>query len=154
MIQVLQNQTLARLIIMSTITAHYSYSGEHFLVIDDQYYAVRLFLSHADRDERIPGYAEKTLIPLIGTIRHHNYPEIQRFPSPEIVKVLQDLFGVALVPARLSTTLEVQHQGDRPLVIDNSVETIFVPSMITNFTRFQTARSGNLATLETSASQT
>jgi hypothetical protein len=139
---------------MPHITEHYSFSGEHYLTIDGVKYAARLYLPHIHRDLYDRTHVQNFLIPSIGTIRHHDYPEIQRFPSPEIVQTLQDLFGVALVPARLGQRYEVEYKGDRPIVIDNSLETIFAPSMIINFGQFQAARSNNLATLSTSVSET
>jgi hypothetical protein len=139
---------------MLQIENHYYFSGEHFFSINGIKYAVRLSLPHAHGDLYDRSHVKKVILPLIGTVRHHDYPEIQRFPSPEIVKALQDLFGVALVSARLGTQYEVEWKGDRPILIDNSIETIFIPSMITNFSRFNFVRTGNLATLKTSASKT
>jgi hypothetical protein len=139
---------------MLKIETHCYFDGEHFFIVDNVKYAAKLFLPHYQRDTYDHNQLEKIILPLIGTVRHHDYPEIERYPNTEIVEKLQDLFGVALVPARLSTRYEIEWKGDRPSLIDNGVETIFVPSMITNFARFRAVMSGNLATPETSTSKT
>jgi hypothetical protein len=139
---------------MLKIETHCYFDGEHFFIVDNVKYAAKLFLPHYQRDTYDRNQLEKIIMPLIGTIRYHNHPARYQYPGAEIVKELQDLFGVALVPARFNTCYEIEWKGDRPSLIDNGVETIFVPSMITNFARFRTVMSGNLATPETSTSKT
>jgi hypothetical protein len=138
---------------MNKIEGYYQFAGEHYLTLDGVKYAARLSFPHVHKDLFDCNYVDNILVPLIGTVRHHHYPEIQRFPKDEALRVLRDLLGVALVPARLDERYEIEYKGDRPTVTDNSVETIFVPSMITNFTHFQAARAGKLATLIASTSE-
>jgi hypothetical protein len=139
---------------MNKIEGYYQFAGEHYLTLDGVKYAARLSFPHVHKDLFDCNYVDNILIPLIGTVRHHHYPEIQKYPAPEPLRVLRDLFGVALVSARLSATYQIEYKGDRPTVTDNSIETIFVPSMIINFTHFQSARAGKLATLIASTSKT
>lgn len=62
-----------------------------------------------------------------------------------MTQFLQGFFGVNLVPAKLGTSYKVEYQGQRPIVVDNGVELIFAPSLITNFGQFRSVRSSAVA---------
>ena len=111
--------------------------GKYVFTLDGAQYRIRTRLANEIAALYDDAHVKTVILPLIGTVVHHSFPEIHSFPDPQYVNVLQDLLGISLIPARLTPNFEIVYLGIPPVLINTGFEITFHPSQIKDFQRYQ-----------------